>query len=159
MQHPVFDVDAFNAVAEGVTEIQDTAQSLFFFIFFHHVPFRMKRVRNDPDQCRRRLAGSEQGKLRFIIEGFKTGEGFLIETKRHLGCFSQTIGDLTPGKGGQGGGINQDTARLIKGADDVFDSIQVNGGLPSDGRVHLGQDGSRNVIEIDAAHITGRGKT
>ena len=42
---------------------------------------------------------------------------------------------------------------MMERADNVLETVQVNGSFAADGRVHLGQDGGGNVIEINAAHI------
>ena len=142
-----------------MAEVQNAAQTLLLFIFLHHFLFEVQGVGNDPDQPGRRLSGSQGIQFRFKIEGFKAGKSFLIKTERHFHRLGQAVGDLAAGQGGKGGRIHQDAARLIKCADNVLDSIQVDGGFAADGGVHLGKDGGGNVVEINAAHIAGRGET
>ena len=52
-------------------------------------------------------------------------------------------------------GIDQDPGWLLEGADDVLDAAEIHAGLPSDRRVQLGEQGRRQVVEIDAPHIAG----
>ena len=43
---------------------------------------------------------------------------------------------------------------MIKRADDVFHAVQVYRGFAADGGIHLRKNGRRDVIEVDAAHVT-----
>ena len=66
----------------------------------------------------------------------------------HLGIAGE---QLAPRQGGERVQIGQHEARLMEAADEVLALRRVDSGLAADGAVHLGQQGGRDLDEVDAA--------
>ena len=47
----------------------------------------------------------------------------------------------------------------MKGADDVFYPFQIDRGLASDRGINLSEQGGRDIIEVNPAHVDGSGKS
>ena len=65
---------------------------------------------------------------------------------------------FAPRQGGEGGAVGEHQARLIEGADQVLAHRHVDPGLAADRAVDLGQQGRRDLHEIDPAQQGRRGK-
>ena len=55
-------------------------------------------------------------------------------------------------------GINHHTLRLLESTYCVFDAAEVDSRLSADRGIHLGEQGGRHVVEVDASHIYRCGK-
>ena len=116
---------AFDAVADGVAEIEDLAQPRFFFILFDDGFFDLQRADDDfVDIC-----GD--------IPGFKQLKQLFIRGQRHFDGLCQTVGNLAGRQRPEQIRVDQDFFRLIKSADDVFHAAKVNGRFAADGGVDL----------------------
>ena len=137
-------IEALHRVADGVPEVQDAAQAVFLGILLHDVPFDAQRAAYYLRQIRVKILAffDDLKKLRRACRG-------------HFYRLGKTGHELPPLEGLQRSGVYYHFFRLVKRTDYVLDAPEIDGGLPSDGGIDLSEQGSRDVVEINAAHIAG----
>src|SRR6185369_5505882 len=86
------------------------------------------------------------------------GEEIAVQNRAVLDDLAQPAQVLPLRQGVQGGDVDQDRARLVEGADQVFSLGMVDAGLSTYAGVDLGQKRGGNLDEGDAAQVTGGGK-
>ena len=102
--------------------------------------------------------GSALKRAQRIALAFAPGEKFGVADQAVFDRLGIAGEQFAARQGGERIGVGQHQARLIKGADQVFAGARVNPGLAADRAVDLGQQGRRNLHEIDAAQQCRRGK-
>ena len=137
---------------DGVPEIQDPPQALFGLVLLDDAALDPQGPLDD------RLHHIHVGQVFFFkqIFFFKNPKKIFIKGHGHFEGLGQTRGDVAPRQGPQDIRVDQDAARLVESADNVFDPVQIDGRLAADGGVHLGEDRGRNIVEIDPPHVGGR---
>ena len=86
---------------------------------------------------------------------FQIGEVVGVQHDAMLDDFRQSGAELTFRQGGQRRRIHEDNSGLVKGTDEILGPRMVDGGLPADRRVHLGEQRGGELDEVDAAHVGG----
>ena len=158
---------AFNAMADGMSEIEDFPQPLFLLILLHDILFDFQGTQDDffyvfvYTAFRKVFFGCFLTALFFVFTArgfddlFKKTEEIFVKGHRHLQCFRQTRRQMTGRQAVQDICVDQDPAGLIEGTHRVLDAVQIDGRLAADGGIHLGEKGGRNIVEINAPHIAG----
>ena len=117
---------ALDGVADGVAEVQHTAQPVLVRILLNDVFLDRERAGNDL-----REAGGEVGAALDPVE--EVG----IRRQRHFHALGEPRADLPRRQRAQRVRVDEHGARLMKRADDVLHAVHVDGGLAADGGVHL----------------------
>ena len=118
----------FNAVADGVAKVQECSYSGgFLFVFFDNAGF-------DRDVARDEFGGDVLVKW---VEVFEVAEHVFIADGGVLDNFGKALAVFTARKGEEGVWVDEDEARLVKGADEVFSFGDIDAGFTSDSRVDL----------------------
>ena len=81
-----------------------------------------------------------------------------IKARRHLDSLCETAAQLARVERRQHVGVDNYPLRLPERAYAVFYSVHVNAGLAADARIYLREQGSRDIVEIYAAHVSRRCK-
>lgn len=144
----------FDAVADGVSEVEEGADiEAFFFIGFDDSGF-------DGD-----VAGDEVGEngAECVEAKRAEGVGVGVEKGEHVGVadsgvlddFGETFDEGAGGEGFKGEGVNEDEAGVVEGADEVFPGGEVDACFATDGAVYLGENGGGDLNEGDATVVDG----
>lgn len=72
--------------------------------------------------------------------------------------FGEAVLALEGPEGMEGGGVGEDGARLMEGADEVFSAGEVDGGFAADGAVDHGEERGGGLDDVDAAEPDGGGE-
>ncbi len=141
------------SVPEGVTEIQQRAVTLLPLVDGDdrrlHPAAGHHRV---PDRVR--LQSAQR-----IALAFAPSEEFSIADQAVFDDLGVAGKQLAPRQGRQRVGVGKNQARLVEGADQVLADPGVDPGLAADRAVDLGQQGRRDLHEVDAAQQRRRGKS
>ncbi len=92
------------------------------------------------------------------IIGFEPGKEIDVAEQAVLDDFGITTADFARGQGRQNIEVAKHQTRLPESADQVLALLMVDRRLAADRRIDLGQDGCRDLDEVDTAHIDGAGK-
>ena len=143
---------SLNGMAEGMSEIENGAQTRLPLVSAHHLRLDFTAAPDGMGQ-RLRLAGAQCGQMR--LDPIKESH---VGNRAIFDDFSQTSGKLARRQGFDCVQIAHNPLRLIERANHVFAQRVVDGRFPAHRRVHLRQQRSWHLHERHATHIAGCGK-
>ncbi len=139
-------------MTEGVPEVQQRAVALFALIAPHDL--RLDLARPAYDVRERRRFGSEQ----FVHVRFQPAEESGVADQAVFDDLSQPRPQFARRQGGKGLRIGNDRGGLVKRSDQVLAARMVDSGFSAHGRVHLRQQGRRDLNVSNTPLITRGGK-
>lgn len=152
MQEFAIGQGGFDAMADGVTQIEEGADAEgFFFVFFDDAGFDGDVGGDDVGEAVDGAEGEAEvdfiGQLAQGVEHAGFADGGVLDH------FGHAFADESRGEGGEGGGVDEDEPGLVEGADEVFAAGDVDCGLAAHGAIDLGHDAGGYLHEGDAAVV------
>src|SRR5262245_22938938 len=140
-------------MAKSVAEIEQGAHAALGFVLGDNARLHLATRGHRPDACLR-VASKDGLGIRF-----QPNEKWSIADEPVFRHFGIAGGEFALGERVEKGDVNQDRARLMKGANEILAMRRIDSGLAANGRFHLRQEGRRNLDEIDSAPEYRRGKS
>ena len=137
-----------NRMGDGMTEVQDAAQAALALILTDDVCLDRAGAR-DHVRCR---CGSEGEHIVTML--LQPCEELCIRDNAVLDDLPEPRRDLARRQCPQAVEIHDDGVGLVECADEVLAERMVDGDLTSDARVHLCEEGRRQLHERHAAHVS-----
>ncbi len=141
--------ERFDAMADGVTEIQDGPKAAFLFILGDDLGFDVTAAGDDSCQ------NGSVARQDFSHAPFQESEKGGIPNHAVFDDLGQAGTELARGKCVQDTQVGQNKFRLVKGADEIFCGSKVDTDFAADGAVDLGQQGGGDLNKTDASEIGG----
>ena len=138
---------------QSVAVVEDFAQLGFFLVGGDHLGLDRDRA---PDQLRQHVTCRVQRGLRV---GLDEVQDHRVGDEPGLDHFGHPGDDFVARQRFQGGQVDQDGERLMKGTDQVLAGVGVDAGLAADGRVDHAEQRGRHMHDRDAAQPGGRRET
>ena len=152
MQHFAVGQGGFDAVADGVAQVQEgTDAEDFFLILLHDAGFDGNVGCDDVGQLVN--GGEGESEVDFICQFAEGVEHAGFADGGVLDHFGHTLADESRGEGGEGGGVDEHQAGLVESADEVFAGGDIYGSLATYGAIHLSHDAGGYLHKGDAAVI------
>ena len=136
-------------VADGVAVVQHRPELGLLLVTLDDRGLDPARPGDHPLE-RRQIAREQRAGVPFDVDEVRrVGDDAVLDDLREAGA------ELPVGQRDDDVGIHEDEARLVEGADQVLGAGMVDRGLAADRGVHLGEDGRRELDEVEAAHVGG----
>src|SRR3990167_2243142 len=132
-------------MAESVAEIEQRAHAAFTFVGGNGRRLRLAALHDRLD------ARLDVAFLQTVEIGLEPVEETAVADQPVFDDFGIAREELAHRQGGQRIRIGEHEARLMESACKVLPVLRVDAGLAADGTVHLGEQGRRNLGEVDAA--------
>src|SRR5919106_3052069 len=140
-------------MADGVTEIEDSAVIIFTLVFLDDPGFDRARSRNDLNE---KLAIQADDFVHLLFQKRKQSRVFDDPV---LDYFSKAGDEFPTRQRPQNVHVDQDDPGLIEGADQVFAVLMIHAGFAADARIDLSQQRRWHLDVRNAAQIASRSKT
>lgn len=137
------------SMADGVSQIQDTAQIAFPLV--GRDDFRLQAHRFS-DHVLNRVRITTKSRH---IEIFHSGKQIRLADDTCFQGFIKPGTKFAFGQGGENARINQNSQRLVERSDKVLATTEIYAGLAADGGIHLRLHGGGNLDNVHTAHIDG----
>src|SRR5581483_3754723 len=136
-------------MTDSMAEIQHTSEAALAFIGGDDFRFQFNALGDQVFQFRRIS-------LEDVVSlCFKASKQFRLTDHATFDGLIKARSKLSFWKRGEHLGVNQNRTRLVKGPDQVLPGLEIHACLTANRRVHLRQNGCRDLNDVDPAHVDG----